>query len=622
MIKDFDWVPFFEKLLSIICKLSKDNIQSSKLLYEYYKQLPENNYDFSNYKQIDPLTYISCVSRNIQNINKANLDFNIGIVLNKKGDGIPSFNPRAPQWVYAKELFYPSTKDSPELIFDNLWNFAREINNEKLNKNHFNKLLFYNSVTATKLSKIIFICKPNRYYPCDKNMVNYVNYKSPSNYDEFLNFQNICKQNYKNKKPYLVSYEAWLTRDIDKNKKGKIIMNERSLDFPKNQILYGPPGTGKTYNTVIKAMEMIKPSCIKYNEKGDVSNYLDVKKEFDKAKEKHQIEFVTFHQSYSYEEFVEGIKPDIENSELRYIKEDGIFKRICYNAAAKVTNDFETIYAKFISEFDENYEFKTSKSSFKVRINEKDGLTIRTGDNFDVENIGTITKEQIKNQTYTSEGRRIKLETVTKYLQNKYGLKFNQNKQKQRYVLIIDEINRGDVSKIFGELITLIEADKRIGGKYEMKVTLPYSKESFGVPDNLYIIGTMNTADRSIALLDTALRRRFDFVEMPPEPRFIKDKEIIGTEINPRNLLINLNNRIENYFDKDHKIGHSYLMDIESKEQLEKAYKNRILPLLNEYFYNDLETIGKVLNCKEFENKGYLEVLKETQKEYKKGVDD
>ena len=514
MIKDFDWVPFFEKLLSIICKLSKDNIQSSKLLYEYYKQLPENNYDFSNYKQIDPLTYISCVSRNIQNINKANLDFNIGIVLNKKGDGIPSFNPRAPQWVYAKELFYPSTKDSPELIFDNLWNFAREINNEKLNKNHFNKLLFYNSVTATKLSKIIFICKPNRYYPCDKNMVNYVNYKSPSNYDEFLNFQNICKQNYKNKKPYLVSYEAWLTRDIDKNKKGKIIMNERSLDFPKNQILYGPPGTGKTYNTVIKAMEMIKPSCIKYNEKGDVSNYLDVKKEFDKAKEKHQIEFVTFHQSYSYEEFVEGIKPDIENSELRYIKEDGIFKRICYNAAAKVTNDFETIYAKFISEFDENYEFKTSKSSFKVRINEKDGLTIRTGDNFDVENIGTITKEQIKNQTYTSEGRRIKLETVTKYLQNKYGLKFNQNKQKQRYVLIIDEINRGDVSKIFGELITLIEADKRIGGKYEMKVTLPYSKESFGVPDNLYIIGTMNTADRSIALLDTALRRRFDFVEM------------------------------------------------------------------------------------------------------------
>ena len=137
MIKDFDWVPFFEKLLSIICKLSKDNIQSSKLLYEYYKQLPENNYDFSNYKQIDPLTYISCVSRNIQNINKANLDFNIGIVLNKKGDGIPSFNPRAPQWVYAKELFYPSTKDSPELIFDNLWNFAREINNEKLNKNHF-----------------------------------------------------------------------------------------------------------------------------------------------------------------------------------------------------------------------------------------------------------------------------------------------------------------------------------------------------------------------------------------------------------------------------------------------------------------------------------------------------
>lgn len=285
-------------------------------------------------------------------------------------------------------------------------------------------------------------------------------------------------------------------------------------------------------------------------------------------------------------------------------------------------SDFEEIYAKFIEKFDENHEFKTSKSSFKVRINEKDGLTIRTGDNFDVEKSGTITKEQIKNQIYTSEGRRIKLETITKYLQDEYGLKFNQDKQKQPYVLIIDEINRGDVSKIFGELITLIESDKRIGGKYEMKVTLPYSKEPFGVPNNLYIIGTMNTADRSIALLDTALRRRFVFEEMPPEPRLIKDEEIEDTEINPRILLTSLNNRIEEYFDKDHKIGHSYLMDVKSKEQLEKAYKNKILPLLNEYFYNDSETVGKVLNCKEYENKDYLEVLKETQKEYKKGADD
>lgn len=423
-----------------------------------------------------------------------------------------------------------------------------------------------------------------------------------------------------------------VTESAGESSEGEIMHN-----FPLNQILYGPPGTGKTYNTVVKAMSILDDKEYVYDQKND--NYVNNKDnstvKYKKLLERFQeeinkkyddnskrIEFVTFHQSYSYEEFVEGIKPDLENSDLKYIREDGVFKRICDNAGTKVTNDFEKIYAKFIEEFDDNFEFKTSKSSFKVRINEKDGLTIRTGDNFDVEKSGTITKEQIKNQTYTSEGRRIKLETITKYLQDIYGLQFDQDKQNQPYVLIIDEINRGDVSKIFGELITLIEPDKRIGSKYAMKVTLPYSKEPFGIPDNLYIIGTMNTADRSIALLDTALRRRFDFEEMPPEPRLIKDERIEGTEINPRNLLINLNNRIEKYFDKDHKIGHSYLMDIESKDQLEKAYKNKILPLLNEYFYNDSETVGKVLNCKEYENKDYLEVLKETQKEYKKGADD
>ena len=381
---------------------------------------------------------------------------------------------------------------------------------------------------------------------------------------------------------------------------------QQNDEIPLNQILYGPPGTGKTYNTVVKAMEIIGSNYVnmkdeKGNFKTDYSSdeYKKLKEEFDIYKNEGRIEFVTFHQSYSYEEFVEGIKPDLENSDLKYIREDGIFKRICDNAGTKVTNDFEKIYAKFIEEFDDNYEFKTSKSSFKVRINEKDGLTIRTGDNFDVEKSGTITKEQIKNQTYTSEGRRIKLETITKYLQDKYGLQFDQDKQNQPYVLIIDEINRGDVSKIFGELITLIEEDKRIGNKYQMKITLPYSKEQFGVPNNLYIIGTMNTADRSIALLDTALRRRFDFEEIMPRPALLNNKVVEGTNINLQTLLTRINERITNKYDRDHQIGHSYLMGVNTKEQLERAYKNRILPLLNEYFYNESKTVAEILNCSE-----------------------
>lgn len=182
--------------------------------------------------------------------------------------------------------------------------------------------------------------------------------------------------------------------------------------------------------------------------------------------------------------------------------------------------------------------------------------------------------------------------------------------------MIIDEINRGDVSKIFGELITLIEEDKRIGNEHEMMVTLPYSKElepPFGVPNNVYIIGTMNTADRSIALLDTALRRRFDFEEMMPNPELLAGKVVEG--INLQTLLEKINQRITAKYDRDHQIGHSYFMGVEIKEDLERAYKNRILPLLNEYFYNESKTVAEILNCTEAELAGLtcLEILKKAQ---------
>ena len=232
-----------------------------------------------------------------------------------------------------------------------------------------------------------------------------------------------------------------------------------------------------------------------------------------KKEELKRFEFVTFHQSFSYEDFVEGIKPimedEAEEGDIRYKIEDGIFKRLC----AKARRDSDNNYALFI-----------------------------------------------------------------------------------------DEINRGNVSQIFGELITLIEEDKREGKPCMIEVDLPYSKKKFSVPPNLYIIGTMNTADRSVEALDTALRRRFSFVEMPP----LYDIEELGQEwcgVTLSDLLTTINKRLEKLLSKDHLIGHSYFLNVRSTDELKSAFQNKIIPLLQEYFYGDFGKIGLVLG------RGFLERL-------------
>ncbi len=408
---------------------------------------------------------------------------------------------------------------------------------------------------------------------------------------------------------------------------------------PLNQILYGPPGTGKTYNTVVKAMEIIDDK--KYtDDKGNLLkeyNYENLKIEFNKRKEQGQIQFITFHQSYSYEEFVEGIKPYIpewgENfvQDVKYVGKDGIFKNIC-NIASSYSyfeNDlFEKAYNEYIkkNKDKDNILLMTPiGAKFAVRINKNLSSTIITGKNLDQETSGSITKEQIKYQTYTSIGRKGYMEGLTNYICKEYNLE--QKKQKNNnlnYVLIIDEINRGNISKIFGELITLIEDDKRecVNGvepeKYNtITVTLPYSGESFSVPNNLYIIGTMNTADRSIALLDTALRRRFDFVEMMPQENLINGtlSDELKKNYDLSTFLENLNKKISSKLDDDnYKIGHAYLMNLKSENDLERAICNKIFPLLQEYFYNEKKDLKDIVGfCS-------LSELKEN-KNWKKFID-
>ena len=243
---------------------------------------------------------------------------------------------------------------------------------------------------------------------------------------------------------------------------------------------------------------------------------------------KQNFKFTTFHQSYGYEEFVEGITPILhdgenEGKEIGYKISKGIFYQCCEEA---------------------------------LRLAGYDGK---------LNDFCSLTKSERKE-------------------------KLNNAPQ---YAIFIDEINRGNISKIFGELITLIEPSKRLGADDEIIVELPYSKEKFGVPSNLYIIGTMNTADRSIALMDTALRRRFEFVEMMPE--YDKLNEIVIRDINIGEMLKTINERIEYLYDRDHTIGHAYFINASDIETLANVFKNKILPLLQEYFYDDWDKIRLVL---------------------------
>lgn len=403
---------------------------------------------------------------------------------------------------------------------------------------------------------------------------------------------------------FLSNYINNLSKDDFKIIKGNSIM-ENNLFL--NQILYGPPGTGKTYHTIDKALEII--SKVEKIELPDENNRVDRKKLFNEYVKNGQIVFTTFHQSYGYEEFVEGIKPrmDKENSkEIEYEIKDGIFKELCEKAlenrdSIKNFNFYIDKLKEKVKIDDNNPEKYFELPNTKYFIQYRNGRTFRI--KFDgmsknhkdypvsIDNIEKLYKTSIADEIYNSAY----VKAILNYLKSQ-GLedyKEKDEKTNSPYIIIIDEINRGNVSKIFGELITLIEPSKRIGELEELRVILPYSKKEFGVPKNVYIIGTMNTADRSITSLDTALRRRFEFIEMMPD---VSKLSMDCEGINLQELLKAINTRIEYLLDREKTIGHAFFVSVENLEDLKKVFQNKIIPLLQEYFYNDYALINEVLN--------------------------
>ena len=381
-------------------------------------------------------------------------------------------------------------------------------------------------------------------------------------------------------------------KDAEQNGKHMGVIPDK---LPLNLILYGPPGTGKTYHTVDKALEILGLSQDKLKSMSREEK-LDL---FDDYKAKGRIVFTTFHQSMGYEDFVEGIKPKTVGSDVHYETVPGILKKICDS----ILNS--SLHVKALKGFKEYIKSKGSSTSvycegwgdIKVKLGSSDEIMIKESkkkwvDISDEDIIKVLRVLGLETNPKTNVDR------IGNHIKKHLGKYLRGQVFEERYALIIDEINRGNVSQIFGELITLIEDDKRLGNKESVTAQLPYSGEDFGVPNNLYIIGTMNTADRSVEALDTALRRRFSFKEMMPKydaEGMDREIEVQGSNYSLKEILETLNARIKVLKGREYQIGHSYLMKCRTDADLKAALKDKIIPLLQEYFYGDYAQIGLVL---------------------------
>ena len=705
----FIWNEIYEEFATKLLEYKNDRKNLISKLQNVYEEIDmklskmESNGEILD---IDPFTIFGLFNKGITDDNRKRILGEIAKQFNLKNkvpfsfEGIPLVNN-------LRSTFFNFAEERGENDINNLWEVFESAIRYADNPTQGNKLKIestYNNVIKQKgiqwnITMGLYWIRPNTYINLDsknrefiikqkilpEQFIKEVNqFKNVPNGEQYIQLCDLLLEKIKDgqygyrdfKELSFIAYERNMSVDTVTQH------NTQNTDIAKNTILYGPPGTGKTYNTVMYAVAIIENKKLEEIKK---ENYTEVIDRYNKYKEDGLIEFTTFHQSYGYEEFIEGIKPVIHSDEedetdIQYEVVPGLFKKFCDIAGKPILrkekcdigiNESPTIWKISLEGSGENSTRTECMKNEHIRIGYDEygreitnlfkgaagrhilnyfindmsigDIVMSCYDCNTVDAIGVVTGEYEWHDEYPEYKRLRKVNWIVKGIKENiikinngsrlsnptvYKLrmdlsdvmeiieKYSKNtieveEKKKNHVFIIDEINRGNISKIFGELITLIEPTKRIGQTEGQKVRLPYSQKLFGVPNNVYLIGTMNTADRSIATIDTALRRRFNFKEMLPDEEVLDG--IYVEDVSIKDIFIKMNKRITVLFDREHTLGHAYflpLKDAPTIETLANIFENSIIPLLQEYFYEDYEKIRMVLgdNQKDSEDKQFITI--------------
>ena len=692
----FEWIPFYQELASKLLDYKEKPEDLATVIYSHFDREKEIKFlhdgDNSDFKEIDPFTVFSIINRNMNNrvdmIAKLKNIFEVDSKVPTSFDGLPTQNNMNAAYCCFSEDRTPDGKD-----IERLWNLFEMAQQDDADMEEtFNAVLKQTSIAIPKLTMGLFYIRPNKYLSLDNNNVQYLEkYGIPMKdfkkmkYNEYIDLLTQIKKKMNNKEIVEQTFPEFSANAYNGSSMGDTDENSRYykelaelLRFKKNIIIEGAPGVGKTY----ELPKIITRLC--YPELSNAPQMV-LEAKFKELRERHQVEYVTFHQSMDYEEFVEGIRPKSDNDgNISYEVVPGIFKQICDAAKQPIVeeNAFQINSGAAIwkvslagtgvnpvrSECMKNghirigwdkygedlsnvpgsqYEGRVVLNAFYDRMQIGD-IVFSCYSSRTIDAIGVVTSDPEWHDEYPEYKRVRKVEWLVKGINediydindqtamvlatvyrlnnitlehvlnilNKYGVSqpAEAKKNTRPYVLVIDEINRGNVSKIFGELITLIEQDKRLGKESETVVELPYSKTRFTVPDNLYLIGTMNTADRSLDTLDYAMRRRFAFVKFKPQQLSIEgfNNELFAlvSKLFVENFDEYIMNKAipilpaeclsDDIQPTDVWIGHSYfLMSDNGVDRTGMRVQYEIIPILEEYIkdgvFKDTEPVKEVI---------------------------